>query len=151
MVLTLLLALWSGCRGRPAPTPDGGRTGVAVVVLRPTDGTEPRRVEVEVQRTPQEWMRGLMYRQKLDDGRGMLFLGAEPEHHTFWMRNTLIPLDMVFITADAKVLGVVENATPMTDEPREVPGDSLHVLEVPGGWCTRNHIGPGATVELHVP
>ena len=56
-----------------------------------------------------------MYRKQLAPDAGMLFLFERPEQHTFWMHNTLVPLDMIFITADWTVLGIVENATPLTD------------------------------------
>jgi uncharacterized membrane protein (UPF0127 family) len=154
LALALPLALTSGgCRGKGTPEvrdtdASRARTGRPTVVLLPTDGSVPRRVEVEVVRTASEWQRGLMFRQRLPDGTGMLFWGQESTHHSFWMKNTLIPLDIIFVTADLRVLGISENATPMTEDAREVPGDSLHVLVVPGGWSVRNHIGPGARLQL---
>jgi uncharacterized membrane protein (UPF0127 family) len=84
-----------------------------------------------------------MYRKSLGASDGMIFLFAAPAHQTFWMRNTLIPLDMVFIKADKTVLGVVENAEPMTDTPRSVPGDSQFVLEINGGVAAQRGIRAG--------
>ena len=66
----------------------------------------------------------------------------------FWMRNTYLPLDMIFITRDHRVLGVVHNATPMTDDSRSVPGNSMYVLEVRAGFAARHHIEAGTPVEL---
>ncbi len=117
------------------------------VILRP-QGAEPVTVRVEVQLTEEEQQRGLMYRRSLDELAGMIFVFARPEHQTFWMRNTFLPLDMIFITADRRVLGVVRNATPMTDDGREVDGDSQYVLEVRAGFADRHHITPGTPVEF---
>jgi uncharacterized membrane protein (UPF0127 family) len=117
------------------------------VVLTP-EGAAPVTVKVEVARSDAETQRGLMYRERLDDGRGMLFLFREPRKMVFWMRNTYIPLDMIFITPAKSVLGVVESAQPLTDDPRSVDGISQYVLEVPGGWAAKNRIAPGTPVKF---
>jgi uncharacterized protein len=118
------------------------------VILRPTDGAPEVRVKVELARTAEQQRVGLMYRDRLEAGAGMLFLFDHPHQLTFWMRNCYLPLDMVFIRADLRVLGVVERAAPMTDDPRAVEGASQFVLEVPGGFATAHHIGPGAAVTF---
>lgn len=92
--------------------------------------------------------RGLMFRRQMDADAGMLFLFDEPEHLAFWMHNTYLPLDMVFITSGMRVLGVVENAEPRTDDPREVEGDSQYVLEFHAGTARRHGIGPGVRVRF---
>lgn len=136
---------WADVR-RSVPS-DVERLSGPHVVLRPA-GHPPVAVRVEVQRTPEQWQRGLMYRRHLDPMAGMLFVFPYPDHQVFWMRNTYLPLDMIFITADFRVLGVVRNATPMTDDPREVPGESQYVLEVNAGFADRHHIREGTPVEL---
>ncbi len=108
----------------------------------------PVTVNLEVARTPAVRTRGLMFRRELAEDAGMLFVFPAPEHQTFWMHNTLIPLDMIFIRADRTILGIVKNATPETDDPREVPGESMYVLEVNGGWCDRHGVAAGQRVEL---
>jgi uncharacterized membrane protein (UPF0127 family) len=114
------------------------------------EGTDGRSfgLDVELAITQPTRERGLMFRRSLDDASGMLFIFNEPEHHTFWMKNTLIPLDMIFATADGTVLGVVAQAEPQTLDPREVEGDSKYVLEVAGGWCAQHGIGKGAKLIL---
>src|SRR5262245_17335822 len=78
-------------------------------------------VEVEIANTPESQQRGLMWRRELPAGEGMLFIfEGEEEDHSFWMKNTLIPLDMIFIGADLRVVGVVENAEPRTLTGRSV-------------------------------
>jgi len=79
--------------------------------------------EVELALNDAERSRGLMYREKLGPYDGMLFDFYQDAPVSFWMKNTLIPLDMVFITADRTILGVVESATPETTAPRGVPGE----------------------------
>jgi len=64
------------------------------------------------------------------------------------MHNTYIPLDMIFIGTDRRIVGVVENATPQTDDPREVEGESQYVLEVNAGFARRHSLGPGTLVRF---
>ena len=93
-----------------------------------------------------------MCRWELDPNAGMLFLFPPPaRQQSFWMRNTLIPLDMIFIDVDRKVLGVVEWAEPRTRTSRSVPGESLYVLEVNGGFAHAHGIGTGARIEIIGP
>ncbi len=117
------------------------------MILHP-EGHPPVRVRVELARTPQVRERGLMYRREMADDTGMLFVFPQAEHQVFWMHNTYIPLDMMFIRSNHTVLGIVENATPETDTQREVPGDSQYVLEVVGGFSRRHHITAGTRVEF---
>lgn len=116
------------------------------IVLSPV-GREPVTVNLEVVQTPEARQRGLMYRKQLAPNAGMLFIFDRSEFHSFWMHNTLVPLDMIFITSDWRVLGVVENATPLTDSPRNVPGDSQYVLEVNAGFSRRSGLQPGTEVR----
>ncbi|HEY0253253.1 MAG TPA: DUF192 domain-containing protein [Kofleriaceae bacterium] len=95
-------------------------------------------VDVEVVATEAKIEKGLMYRQHLSPDAGMLFLLGTEKEWTFWMRNTLIPLDMIFVRADMTIAGIVENAEPKTDTLRTVGQSSLYVVEVNGGW-TRAH------------
>lgn len=117
-----------------------------VTLLPP--GQDPVEVVVEVARSAEDRRRGLMDRRQLDADRGMLFLFERPEQLSFWMHNTYIPLDMIFIRADMTVLGVVENAEPLTDTSRSVPGLSQYVLEVNAGFSRRHGIHAGTTVRF---
>ena len=78
----------------------------------------------------------------------MLFLFDRAEVQTFWMKNTLIPLDMIFIGDNLRVVGVVENAEPMTLSPRTVGMPSRFVLEVNGGFAARFGIAADTTVDF---
>jgi uncharacterized membrane protein (UPF0127 family) len=105
-------------------------------------------IRVEVARTEAEHERGLMFRNHLDADAGMLFIFPRSAPLTFWMKNTFIPLDMLFIDESQHVLGVVEEAVPETETPRRVDGDSRFVLEVVGGLTRRLGIAPGTKVEF---
>ena len=124
-----------GCRDR----------GSVAVIRGPGSVAE---VSLEVAATPAERERGLMYRSSLAEGRGMLFVFDEDGNHGFWMKNTLIPLDMLFIARDGTVVGVHANATPLSTANISVGKSSRYVLEVPGGWAARHGIAAGARVEL---
>jgi hypothetical protein len=106
------------------------------------------RVEVEVAATPEARTRGLMWRRELPAGQGMLFLFPEESVQSFWMLNTLIPLDMLFIDSRRRIVGIVEQAEPRTLDARTVGVPSQYVLEVPGGWARAQGVSRGATVEF---
>src|SRR5215470_2734714 len=105
-------------------------------------------VALEVAVTPEAQQRGLMYRTSLADDHGMLFVFPVDADHAFWMKNTLIPLDMLFIAADGQVVGIHANATPLSMAPIQVGQPSRYVLEVPGGYTQRRGITTGDRVEL---
>ena len=102
----------------------------------------------EVVNTPAGRQKGLMFRESLPEKTGMLFVFPDEAQRSFWMRNTLIPLDMIFIRADKTVLGIVENAQPRTDTSRSVPGDSQYVLELIGGSAQKYRLAAGQKVKF---
>jgi uncharacterized membrane protein (UPF0127 family) len=130
----------------PAPTLANTAHSPQVVLLAP--GREPVAVRVEIARDEAQRRRGLMFRTQLDPDAGMLFLFERPQQLSFWMRNTEIPLDMIFIEPSMRVLGIVENAEPHTDTSRSVPGISQYVLEVNAGFSRRYGLGPGTAVRF---
>ena len=105
-------------------------------------------VKVEVVQTEADVERGLMYRRHMDEDAGMLFLMGEEKVQTFWMRNTYIPLDMIFIGRDLSIAGIVENAPPRTDDIQSVDKPSTYVLEVNGGWAARHGVVAGSKVRF---
>jgi uncharacterized membrane protein (UPF0127 family) len=105
-------------------------------------------VSVEVVRTDAERARGLMERRELAPDAGMLFLFEETAEHPFWMKNTLIPLDMIFLSEEGRVLGIVARATPGDLTPRSAGGPSRYVLEVAGGWSAAHGVAVGDRVRF---
>lgn len=114
-------------------------------------GSAPVRLKVEIAAKDAERQKGLMFREHLGDDEGMLFLFPTERYNSFWMHNTLIPLDMIFIDADWNVVGIVENAKPLTDDPRRVDRMSRYVLEVNAGFSARYGLAAGATVKFMPP
>lgn len=101
---------------------------------------------VEVARTPEEQAHGLMNRQSLAPDRGMIFPYQPPQAVAFWMKNTLIPLDMVFIAPGGRILRIEQNAVPLSLEPVG-SGDAVEaVLELNGGRTAELGIAAGDQV-----
>jgi uncharacterized membrane protein (UPF0127 family) len=102
--------------------------------------------EVEMAVTPQEQEQGLMYRRELADGKGMLFDMGEERPATFWMKNTYVSLDMIFIRADGSIASIAANTKPLS-EARIFSGAPVRgVLEVVAGTAKRYGIVPGDRV-----
>ena len=102
---------------------------------------------VEIADTPEQRARGLMYRERMATSAGVLFFYQKPQPVAFWMKNTLIPLDMIFTDTAGVVTKVHESAVPqdLTAIPGE--GDVLTVLEINGGLGRAIGIGPGAELR----
>ena len=96
--------------------------------------------EGEVAKTPEQIEHGLMFpKQKLGDKRGMLFL-MKPDIHSFWMKNTYISLDVIFLDSDMRVVGFVENTTPLSLESISINDTSNNILEVDSGTVAKYRI-----------
>jgi uncharacterized membrane protein (UPF0127 family) len=106
------------------------------------------RVEVELAKNAHDVERGLMYRRSMADDHGMLFKLDGRRDHTFWMHNTCIPLDMLFIDDDGVIVGIIEGAAPLTETTRSVGCPSSFVLEVNGGWTRKRGVLPGQKVTI---
>jgi uncharacterized membrane protein (UPF0127 family) len=107
------------------------------------------RFTVETALTPEDQARGLMFRESLPRMAGMLFVYDEERELGFWMRNTLIPLDMIFADATGRVVRVHENAEPLDETVIRSGEPALAVLEINGGMAADLGIGPGD--ELRSP
>lgn len=107
------------------------------------------RFYVEVADTPQMQRIGLMYRKSLPERRGMLFIFKEPKILYFWMKNTYIPLDIIFIDKDLNIINI-ETMPALTTESCRSSREALYVLEVPAGTAEKYGIKAGMKVELHL-
>jgi len=101
---------------------------------------------VEIAENDADRARGLMFRKSLPEGTGMLFDFKQEEPVNFWMENTYIPLDMIFIQADGRILRIAENTTPLSKKLVPSGGPVLAVLEVIGGTARKLGIAPGDRV-----
>jgi uncharacterized membrane protein (UPF0127 family) len=133
-------------RGCPAD-PEGGPPKVPIVVVGFPD-LGPVAVEAELVRSEHDTQRGLMYRTSMAEEHGMLFDLRERDDHQFWMHNTCIPLDLLYIDEDGLLVGIVENAPTLDDSTRGVGCPSRWVLEVNAGWSRRHGVKAGQHVRL---
>jgi len=101
---------------------------------------------VEIADNEAERAKGLMYRKELPEGQGMLFDFHREQEVSFWMQNTYIPLDMVFIRADGRILRIAENTEPLSTKLVPSGGPVRAVLEVIGGTTRKLGIAPGDRV-----
>lgn len=128
MMLCITLFLVSGCSSQTKN-----------VIL------EGKAVEVEIADSDAEKIRGLMFRQSLDDDKGMLFVYESAETRTFWMKNTPIPLDIIFISPEKKIVDI-QTMQPCEKEPcakYTSAGKVQYALEVNAGFADENNISIG--------
>lgn len=115
------------------------------LIILTKDG--PRRFKIEIADTPDAQARGLMFRTKLADEAGMLFPHQEPAELSMWMRNTYIPLDMVFIREDGTVHRIAAMTEPLSEAIIASEGPVSGVLEIAGGAAQRLGLAPGDKVQ----
>jgi uncharacterized membrane protein (UPF0127 family) len=101
---------------------------------------------VEIADTDEQRARGLMFRKELPEGTGMLFDFKVAQNAGFWMQNTYVPLDMIFIRRDGRILRIAENTEPLSEKIIPSGGPVLAVLEVIGGTARKLGIAPGDAV-----
>ena len=127
-----------------------------LVTATPTAKEEPLTIEstkgeqvfsVEVVRKEKDRNRGLMFRQAMGADRGMLFDYDPPQSISFWMKNTFIPLDIIFIAADGRILNIAEKTTPLSLERLPSAGAVRGVLEINGGLSAKLGIKAGDKVR----
>src|SRR5262245_60127954 len=135
LVLFAVLLQASACQAQPQVT-------IA------TGGGSELTFQVEVADTPSKRELGLQYRRDLAVERGMIFLFPGDSELSFWMKNTPIPLDMLFIYKDGSIVGIVEHAVPFSTESRSVSGASQFVLEINGVLSKRYGIKAGDSVRF---
>ena len=134
-------------------TPPAGAVGDAPAGFEVLEAVTPSgrtRFFVEVADDDAERERGLMFRKSMAPDRGMLFDFHTPREVAFWMRNTLIPLDIIYIKADGTVLSIARNTTPLSEAPIPSGGPTLGVLELAGGRSAEIGLMPGDRIEHRI-
>jgi uncharacterized membrane protein (UPF0127 family) len=127
----------------PAVHPE---SGLAVVDLSVTGPAGNHAFRVEVAASPAEQQRGLMFRTAMGADEGMIFPFAQARMASFWMRNTVIPLDIIFIGPDNRIVNIAANTTPYSEEPVLSIGPAKAVLELNGGRAAELGIVAGDLV-----
>lgn len=141
LLLIGLLLTW-GCHGAE---------GVRVTIVSGESGEEIGRFQAELADEAGERSLGLMFRRDLPEDRGMLFIFPEDTQTPFWMKNTLISLDIIFIDLDHRVVSLAAEAQPQSTELLYPEGPYRFVLEIPGGRAAELGIQAGDRVEFKLP
>lgn len=132
----------------PAVHPESGLP-VIDLSIKTAQGIHTFRVEVAS--TPSQQARGLMFRTAMGADEGMIFPENPPRVPSFWMRNTVIPLDIIYIGTDGRILNIAANAVPYDETPLSAVGLSSGVLELNGGRAEQLGIKPGDEVKWKLP
>jgi uncharacterized membrane protein (UPF0127 family) len=122
-------------------------SGLRMIPLSVTANGRTHQFRVELAESGQDQARGLMFRTEMGADEGMLFPYDPPRVLSFWMRNTVIPLDLIFIGPDRRVINVAANATPYSEDQIWSDAPAIAVLELNGGRAAELGIGPGASVS----
>ena len=162
MAIVLAALALSGCSraegdsapARQAAQPAGAPqiAGAAAAASRPAPGRAwvifgADTVLAEVARTPDQRAQGLMYRQELPDGTGMLFVFEDNVPRSFWMQNTYVPLDIAFLDPGLTVVDIQQMA-PMTTDNHDSTSPAMFALEVRQGWFAERGIAVGARAQM---
>ena len=132
---------------RGAPAARHPVSGLEVVPLVVRSGGKVHRFRVELARTPAEQARGLMFRDRMGPDEGMVFPLDRPRMAAFWMKNTVIPLDIIFIGTDGRILNIAANTVPYSLDSVLSDGTARAVLELNGGRAAQLGIAAGDRVE----
>jgi len=139
----VLVLTWNASAGPPSP-------GVMIPLSYP-DGTH---ILVEIADTNEKRARGLMFREHMASGQGMLFVFEEPGRWTFWMKNTKIPLDILWLDQNKRTVDITENIPGCVQEPclqYQPSRDASYVLEVPAGSVKRQKLAKGMQLSFQLP
>lgn len=143
LCLFSLVVVWtlSAC-AEPSKLPT-----VKASFVAPNGATSPR-YTLEVCSTEGQRALGLMYRRSLAEGAGMIFVFPGERVNSFWMKNTYIALDMVFLNKDMAIVGILENVPPLNEAPRSVGKPSMYVVELGAGVARKHGLREGATLVV---
>jgi uncharacterized membrane protein (UPF0127 family) len=159
LAVALIALGLAGCKGgdtaakaqTAADTPQAAARPDAVFEPLSIDTAKgPVAFQVEIADDEAERERGLMYRTALAPNRGMLFIFEDAAPRAFWMKNTYIPLDIVYIGADGRIVSIAANAEPFNETPIPSNGQAKGVLEIYGGRAAQLGLKPGDRVNHRI-
>jgi len=105
-------------------------------------------IDIEVADTAEEKSRGLMYRHFMAATEGMVFVNDLSKHLFFWMKNTYIPLDMIFVDEKMQIVKIEKNTLPLSERLIAVPKDAQYTIEVNAGFCDQHYIKIGDSIQM---
>ncbi len=135
-------------------TKDSKQTGIHFVkegelVFFNKEGSKKiKKIDIEIADNEQEKMQGLMYRKYMPDTCGMLFIFDKEEPQSFWMKNTIIPLDIIFVDKNGKIVSIQKNTTPYSEKSIPSYKPAMFVVEVNAGFCDRYDIKQGDYISF---
>lgn len=112
------------------------------------DGKKIRKIDVEIAENQAERSKGLMYRPYIPDSVGMLFIFEQSAPQGFWMKNTSIPLDIIYVDENKKIVSIAKNTKPYSEESIPSLGNAQYVVEVNAGFSERNNIITGDAISF---
>ena len=143
------MASLAACQPSASSAVELGQSPAGLEQMRITIDSQGKKhpFTVEVARTLEQQAQGLMFRSALDPDRGMIFPFETARQASFWMKNTLIPLDLIFIRTDGSIANIAANAVPLSLEPIYSDGEVEAVLEIAGGRSAELGVQAGDKVE----
>lgn len=104
-------------------------------------------IDIEIAESPAEQQQGLMYRSFMRNDNGMLFIFERDEPRAFWMHNTIIPLDIIYVNSKMEIVSIAQDTQPYSDESIRSTGPAMYVIEVNSGFSVQYGLKPGVKVQ----
>lgn len=148
MILGILAWLWTQIpKTNDIAEPPFKKEGTLSFVNGNT-GAVLKSIDIEVAADDAEREQGLMYRKSMEDSQGMLFIMERNEQQGFWMKNTYIPLDIIFVGEDSTIVNIHKNTKPHNTTSLPSAGPAKYVVEVNGGWTSANGVTKGDKITF---
>lgn len=146
--MVLLLFAVAACQSGDQPEVEAPRFRAdGILAFHSSADTVITRIAIEIAETDEAQRRGLMGRTGLPARGGMLFPYQEPRMMEFWMKNTPLPLDIIFVAADSTIVNIVKNTTPLSEELIASTGPAQYTLEVRAGFADRYGIDESTRID----
>lgn len=135
---------------KPGPDPNFQFKKEGSLTFYKADGQLVKQIDIEVAATEAEKAQGLMNRSWMEETQGMIFLFDKEQRQSFWMRNTIIPLDIMFVAADNRIVNIAKNTQPFSDKPIPSTGPAQYVVEVVAGFSDKYGLASGDSISFDI-
>jgi uncharacterized membrane protein (UPF0127 family) len=139
-----------GSSDAPGPPPAYQFKKEGVLAFYTASGEKIKVIDIEVAATDEERAQGLMNRPWMEETQGMLFLFEDEKRQSFWMRNTIIPLDIMFVSSDMRIVNIARNTQPMSDRGIPSTGPAKYVVEVVAGFSDKYGLSSGDSIYFEL-
>ncbi len=119
-----------------------------LIFIKKDNQEEIKKIDIEIADSDGERQQGLMYRTQMEESQGMLFIFPETEMQSFWMKNTLIPLDILFVNEKMEIVTIQKYAQPKSEQSLRSTQPAKYVIEVNAGFCDRYQVSEGDLVKF---